>query len=274
MGEVSNYLLQQIPKRAVGYVHSVFKSGINIKINNSLVYVGSPENTLSCIGMTLQRETIKEIVSVVQRNDQVVITKQTIRIYARERVIEIDFSDFSVNDMLIPKIGESLLLLEKDLESVNFNERVGLEQDESFSEVKDILTDLTSPDEKLDKALKYLVGRGLGLTPSGDDILAGYGMGMIAYGYKNRLLEKLKEALFNKTTDVSIAYLLAMKEGYANEDWIWLLNAVEDKDQLSIEKKIKAIGNYGNTSGYDSLLGLYIAILGLKRAIADRSEVK
>ena len=110
-------------------------------------------------------------------------------------------------------------------------------------------------------AVEYLVGRGLGLTPSGDDVLMGFGMALrFLYcgdvsSMAQAFFETVSSVVPGKTTAVSEAYYRAMGEGYANEDYLDLLAVVRAMDEQALPDALARVLELGHTSGADSLLG-------------------
>lgn len=122
-----------------------------------------------------------------------------------------------------------------------------------------------SADEQM-QALRFLIGRGKGLTPSGDDMLIG---AMAAELFRPRLpkafagnMRQLLSGDVKATTVVSEHYLRCALEGRFNEPIKDLLQALGTRSGIeTIEKKVKNITEIGHTSGLDMLSGFAAALL-------------
>ncbi|MBS6955463.1 MAG: DUF2877 domain-containing protein [Enterocloster asparagiformis] len=117
----------------------------------------------------------------------------------------------------------------------------------------------------LKKAVSWLIGRGRGLTPSGDDILLGYGAGLLALdpsGAGQRFLDILESCLHGQTTDISLAYCKGLVAGYVNENMKLLLRGFWNNDRENTGRWLASVRELGHTSGCDTLFGLGLAAAG------------
>lgn len=117
----------------------------------------------------------------------------------------------------------------------------------------------------LKKAVSWLIGRGRGLTPSGDDILLGYGAGLLALdpsGAGQRFLDILESCLHGQTTDISLAYCKGLSAGYVNENMKLLLRGFWNNDRENTGRWLASVRELGHTSGCDTLFGLGLAAAG------------
>jgi hypothetical protein len=92
-----------------------------------------------------------------------------------------------------------------------------------------------------------LAGRGIGLTPTGDDVLMGVLYGLWVWYPKHDWMQAIVETAVSRTTTLSAAFLRAAAAGEAVEPWHHLVNgrAYAIQNILSI----------GHTSGADALTG-------------------
>lgn len=117
----------------------------------------------------------------------------------------------------------------------------------------------------LKKAVSWLIGRGRGLTPSGDDILLGYGAGLLALdpaGAGQRFLDILESCIHGQTTDISLAYCKGLAAGYVNENMKLLLRGFWNNDRENTGRWLASVRELGHTSGCDTLFGLGLAAAG------------
>ena len=258
---VSNYMLRHLPEHATGYVHSVFQTSFNVKIDGFLVHVGSTTNPLSCLGLNIDLKRMQELLPCVRQGDRGIFRSGTLRIYNQQQVSTIDYGSLPTVDLYIGERTEltgSALLTQ--LRGMDLRSRIGISWDSALEQALHSLRDPKADASSLQAAIEFLLGRGLGLTPSGDDILLGYGAGLQAWGDPELFCGTLRAMLDRQTTDVSIAYLNAMLDRYVNADYHALFSAVRAGREAAYPALLETISHHGHTSGCDSLLGLLTAV--------------
>ena len=130
----------------------------------------------------------------------------------------------------------------------------------------EVLEKVSSFDEEQTiETISYLIGRGDGLTPSGDDILLGYTMVRQVFipidSFIDLLFQELKKT---NTTAISQAYYDGLFAGYVNSLFHTLLSLIDSDSNEVIKNLISLITRYGHTSGYDTLYGCYLGLKSLK----------
>jgi hypothetical protein len=104
-----------------------------------------------------------------------------------------------------------------------------------------------------------LAGLGPGLTPSGDDFLAGVMLALhsqpLAEDFKTLLCASLYDAAVGRTTRLSLAFLKAARDGMADERWHRLLATLNSRKNEAIVIAARAVMKYGETSGLDMVSG-------------------
>jgi Protein of unknown function (DUF2877) len=104
-----------------------------------------------------------------------------------------------------------------------------------------------------------LVGRGPGLTPSGDDALAGALLVAHALGTGTALADAVRARLA-ATTAVSAALLDAAADGYAARPVVMLVDAAVADDAEAVRRALPAVLAIGHTSGADTVTGIRAAL--------------
>jgi hypothetical protein len=144
----------------------------------------------------------------------------------------------------------------------------------AYNSLRMMINAIRSQDENaLESAIKSLIGLGIGLTPSGDDILTGL-FGTLAITMKadkNWILNIYKKAISQmagQTTDVSLNYLTATGDGYYPERFSNLVaTIIRSKDAKELDTPLKEMLRWGSTSGSEivlgMLLGFYLAVESL-----------
>jgi uncharacterized protein DUF2877 len=117
-----------------------------------------------------------------------------------------------------------------------------------------------------DDAVLYLLGRGPGLTPSGDDVLVGmiaalWFVGEIDSSGLASLRQLLVDTGTRLTTDISVEYLHYACRGMVAGPLHDLLLALDRSDRTATADAVNQLRRYGHTSGMDCLLG---AVTGLR----------
>ncbi|MBT9257635.1 DUF2877 domain-containing protein [Phycicoccus sp. MAQZ13P-2] len=112
-------------------------------------------------------------------------------------------------------------------------------------------------------AVRALVGRGPGLTPSGDDALAGALLLHRAAGSPSDALAAAVRARLTATTAVSAALLEGAVDGWAAPDVVALVAAVARADAAGVTTHLPAVLAVGHTSGRDLVTGLAATLAAL-----------
>lgn len=121
----------------------------------------------------------------------------------------------------------------------------------------------------LTAAVHHLIGLGPGLTPSGDDVLAGMMFCFNVFDARD-LLAPLERAVFDlaqfNTNSISHAYLQAASRGFVSAALHDVINAL-CLEAPDLEYRVRSLAEIGHSSGFDALLGTLLAVSALhKRA--------
>jgi hypothetical protein len=101
-------------------------------------------------------------------------------------------------------------------------------------------------------AVDLLAGRGEGLTPAGDDVLAGYAGWMATAGTPVRVAD----AAADRTTGLSLAYLRCAERGELPAAAEALIAALGREDVAAAARSARALARWGATSGRALMLGM------------------
>ncbi|MBU0495398.1 MAG: DUF2877 domain-containing protein [Chloroflexi bacterium] len=141
--------------------------------------------------------------------------------------------------------------------SVSLNDRVA---EIAQRAVGNLRAALQSDDRrKLAEAAGALAGLGPGLTPAGDDFLAGVMWGLRFSGERDvdALCAAIVDAAGPRTTPLSAALLRAAGAGLADARWHALLDALDRG--VDISGALEAVLSQGATSGADAWAGFQLA---------------
>ncbi len=109
---------------------------------------------------------------------------------------------------------------------------------------------------RLQAGAARLAGLGGGLTPAGDDFLAGMMVGAwLAHPEPRRFCRPLLKVAAPRTTTLSAALLRAAAGGECSALWHRLLGALADGGSDHLEEAVQGVISCGHTSGADTLAG-------------------
>lgn len=113
---------------------------------------------------------------------------------------------------------------------------------------------------ELQTAGRDLAGLGSGLTPAGDDFLAGTMLwAWLAHPAPDTFCRPLLQAAAPRTTTLAAAVLRAAAQGECSQPWHRLLAALSEGTNAEIAAAVPKILAHGATSGADTLAGfLYL----------------
>jgi hypothetical protein len=264
----SNLLPFYFKNHRVGKVHSKFNQGLNLQFEDVLIYVGCIGTPLSAFGMNLEQKKLKHILNSVKIDDMVVNKGNQFIFYSFDEIIKIYDTDLEEIDLKIPKIKCQIAeitdsALYQYLKNIEFEKSIGIDLDERSSRHLELLLKSDKMDSNLNlRIINFFAGRGKGLTPSGDDILLGFTLGLSLFGSFEVWRETLAATVTKEsTTLISVAYLTALLHGYASEPCIRLVKLLDGTEVAQIEKTVEQVRSIGHTSGMDTLFGF---LLGLK----------
>lgn len=272
----SHFLSLSLPvERRMGKVHSVFSTSFNVTVDNQLINFSRAEMSLSAHGCLLKKEIINHLLDRCKAGDLVRVDKGVFTFYTSREVLKIDISSMDEIDLSIPKLLIPIRSISETssytvLKSLAYKDKLGLDLNEEMNRSFDVLKKVySSSDDEIASVIDYLIGRGKGLTPSGDDILVGFTMIRKAFLGTDKFEDLFKSRLNNHfTTDISHAYFNALFSGFISSHFITLIESMEKYNKEVIELT-EQIGKYGHTSGYDTLFGFY---LGLESLINEGEE--
>lgn len=123
-------------------------------------------------------------------------------------------------------------------------------------------------------ASEVLLGAGGGLTPSGDDFLAGFFLYHLRSSqslarhaeFTSKALEQIIELARRKTTTISVNRLQAALQGWSEELFLVYLDYIFAPDSISLPENLpQALLNFGHSSGVDTLVGIYFAVSSMAK---------
>ncbi len=266
----SNLVPLLLENKRVGRVHSKFKNGINIQFEKTLVFISYVGSQLTAFGLNIEKNKVKKIINNVRIDDIVIFKENKLTFYNIYEIITINLKEVLSVNLKIPKINcekknIKSVILYNFLEICELEKFIGMDLDNKAYKYIHLLKNSDKNNSDLNKEIiSYFIGRGKGLTPSGDDILIGFTLTLLAFDendYKDNWIKDIENLIdSNLTTDISVAYFKSLCNGYSSQQFIELINAIDFKDEENIYKIIKNISNFGHTSGRDTLYGFYLGL--------------
>lgn len=252
--------LRVLEQSANAKIHSTFANGFHLILGEQLVYVSAhPPTYLGAFDLRIERRAFSEILSSVKTGQIVKIRDETLTFYTRPHILTLELDVQSVPDLrlkpFIPlDFSPTASFILKELQVEQVFEGSGFFDHQTL---KQVLAQIKEDKKLTDKAVLELIGAGAGLTPAGDDFLQGYLLMDLLTGKEGQVAE-LIEAGLNKrsTTDVTLNYYRALKDGWVNEFWLVFFDACRAYDKPQISQTIQLIKHYGHSSGRDLLLGV------------------
>ena len=255
----SDYLSPIQQFGGMGKIHSVFDRSFNIQVNEQLININNYRSYLAGFGMYLPEEQFRAIMPYVEPGNLVKIRSHSLTFYSTKGTIvlpltDVAFVSLQVKDLTFTAAERNSL--KEILTQQNLVEKNGLPLEKRALEIFEALR---HPEPDWQQVTAYLIGRGKGLTPSGDDLLVAYQAMLYAF---DQPAEKLATALAVplSTTDVSKAYISASIKGYVNSLIYRLLTDLKSQDQQLIEKDVKDVMKIGHSSGIDLCFGMLLAL--------------
>ncbi|AQP54147.1 hypothetical protein CBF34_06315 [Vagococcus penaei] len=230
--------------------HSLFDKSFNLAIDGQLIHIGYVAEQLSPFSIQL-RELDFKLAKLAFNQGK--ITYNQGKLILDSVTIDVTYAK-TKQTSLKQLINQSLSQHEISPVFHSFLEGTGID----FSSI--IQKQL--PDTEF---IHYLIGRGTGLTPSGDDFI----IGLLAVDtIETYLLQDshvvLKKMLVDKqTTDISLAYLEAATQGYFTSTICQVLCHLSDKERLTYY--LNELSELGHTSGRDTIAGIFYGLCQLKQ---------
>ena len=272
-GVMSSLLPQIFSRSRNGTVHSLFEQSFNIKFEEDLVNVNREGNQLSSFGVNIPESNIKAILSTISVGDLVKVSETKMVIYSRAGMIfELETDKFSIFDTTLRSVDATpnrLSFIYHVLQQSSIESKIGLHFTQQDRENLGTLLKEKPGSQSFLLALQHFVGRGMGLTPSGDDILMGFIFMQKLLSYESGMTSSFVDFISQKTTAISVAYLKNLFNGYISEYFVAFEKAVVEEDYISLQTTVETIKTIGHTSGFDTLLGMSLGISKIEGKTKD-----
>jgi len=273
-GVKSNFLPHILNKPLFGKVHSVFQSSFNIQFDNHLIHFGCLGMPLSAFGINIRRLHLKQLLQDIKIGDLVEYKEGFILFHSFGSIVHVNLNEFFEMDLRIKRVKITQERFQKNdifktIEGINFDTESGVIQSDTERKYIQSLVEKGYDDQSLVvDFIEHFLGRGIGLTPSGDDFLSGILMVESTFldstVFKETIKNRLKDGV---TTPVSINYLNCLVRGYVSENFNHLLkNIFKEIESVKAQRILKNIFEYGHTSGIDTLFGIKVGLYCINKS--------
>ena len=255
---------------SVGVIDRCFTHVINIRMHEKIIAIGTKSMELGPNTICLENRSGFEDLQLMPGErvvaDGQVLSFPGVRIFLRQgRVLRLD----TVQKKTMNTAG--LQILKAHIHSMHSRNSYLYEAlfykehadifGKFFSEKLEMLHTLYEKDGTWEQVLGLLgemTGVGIGMTPSGDDFVAGFLLTLSPYlKAEDSCLQEVVRKAEKNTTGISCDMICNAIEGRARQCEIQFLN---DRDNLpEAVRFLKKIVSYGSSSGMDCLIGIYEA---------------
>lgn len=253
---VSYDLLNALEERTY-QVHSVYPSGFNLGLGDFLSFIGNKNGERLPFGVLLPREGLDRLgAAEIARGAPFrwdaktgCLYNRNMRIMLREaEVYRSGLSWYQVNKKGIEK---ALRLLEPMAQGSSNSE------DPCAAVFYDAA--IKDGEDGIRLFLRHYLGRGQGLTPSGDDMILGILLSDMAFGggesaFRTELIGQLKQGI---TTDTSLSNFEAALKGLYSSSLLKLVQSIAEDDEKMMEEAAESVLGFGHSSGKDMLYGIF-----------------
>lgn len=248
----------------MGHVHSVFASSCNLRLGDELVHLGSDDRYLSAFGLSLPAAIVRPLCQGIAPGDVVRCAAGSLAIYGSQAgFVRLDLAPMTDVDLRIPPVPIAAWLRPEAARLREMDDvAIGLERDARLAAWASALVNASLGSPDWEAAVNALIGRGLGLTPAGDDLLFGYLAALAAAGEAS-LSPRLTLRFAGRTTEISVAYASWLGRGVVSRHIQTLLRAVAVG--TGIDRAITLLEQHGATSGRDTRFGISLALHRLER---------
>ena len=252
--------------------HSAFDHTMNFIRDDTLVSLHDKDRTLSPLGIrlnvdTARFETLRKTIDTVKISASGILINgqeilyQDVFLIDHDLIKQINTKGSITNPMRHKLYREMEGAIARHADQQDILSRRTL--DDRIESLRRAFEKEPLDDRTLHEKIKALIGLGPGLTPSGDDILAGLLAGLIMQGRKQTFEQTaplVREGVLhpNQTSIVSRQFLLYATQGIFIGEILMLHHRL--LLSRAIDQIIDKIASMGHSSGIDYLKGLMLAI--------------
>ncbi|MTD38661.1 DUF2877 domain-containing protein [Erwinia sp. CPCC 100877] len=264
---ISSYLSRLDRFGKSGKIHSTFANSFNIEVNDRLINFNTAAEFLSSFGVQISQENFQKMQPYCQQGNPVTIMNSRLVLSSSRGMEEIELGPIRIKNLKFSRVPLKPEVLEKVIRCLNdlqLETKIGIE----LNEVSQVYFQQLRANQVKDwsEVATYLIGRGKGLTPSGDDILLGYLFMLKTYQHPQApLLEANLQKNITATTSISENYFYALLEGFVSSVIFDLWELLKNGGSAAeIQKATVHLSKVGHTSGKDMCFGILLGALAVK----------
>lgn len=249
-----------------GEIHSIFTQAVNIKIEGKLISLLSDRLIETPSSILLVDSDLRKLIACLQIKDKVICQDGIVQFRTLNNIFVNIFSSPIIEQPFL-KRNIDIDLLKYCLVQIQYGfiQHIIQYQYQSLSDYWKYI--LENDDLKFDiKVLIKCIGKGIGLTPAGDDFIIGvsavyYFLSDISLLAKNNfnLLQHNIIQYLSATNEISANYLLQASQGYFNQPLSCLVNALLEGNNVVANKALMQVLHIGASSGTDCVAGVLYA---------------
>ncbi|WP_429087323.1 DUF2877 domain-containing protein [Brassicibacter mesophilus] len=266
-------------------IHSVFNNSFNFKLGKAIVNVSHNKNILPPYGIVLDNrdfEILKKQInseslqfnvsdkSIIVNHIELLFGNETKKYDSTMRKAKNKIYSSKIRKLTQKVLGygkQNGFSIENDImfdiiqniDNNSYNYLYDKNASEFFLKLELLANFILYGENQ--ETLEYFLGRGMGLTPSGDDFLVGILSVFSSYGVFQQSIWEIRDLILkNKgiyTNDISEQFLILSTEGKFSMSVISLLNTLSDEE--FDDEIVDNVLNYGQSSGVDIILGIVFA---------------
>ncbi|MEN1967424.1 DUF2877 domain-containing protein [Lentibacillus sp. N15] len=287
---VSTNVFPIVQETPIGSIHSVFANSFNLIFGERLVHIGSMENGLAPFGIGIQPNDASSFIRFVRR-DQHVMWNQSSNSLLFDGGISLALDHAQHMNLSLQKASYDQAILIQNMNGVlNRLSRdhwqtgiVDANQQQTLLHYLQSSFDVSSSHRALAEMAKlaslvqddktitpqavfdYWIGRGIGLTPSGDDLITGMcAMLSVLNGRVEPLHGQLQSYVLEnglkRTTPIGCEYLVYAARQQFHTHLINMCHSLLQPEKVNVQTALDEMKKIGHTSGADTLIGILLAI--------------
>ncbi|WP_053365869.1 DUF2877 domain-containing protein [Bacillus sp. FJAT-27245] len=291
----SDEIFRIVERNPRGCVHSIFNNSFNLVFGEHLVHVGAVENGLSPFGIGLNQHDVRQLTLQLRSNQDVAWDLSSNTLFFSDRT-SLSFETAEMTNHTLhgcvserQHVKENFLFIAERLLQEEWRTGLAETTEDKVAIVKymvepapyqkelltlhqlDSLKKLANGNKAVEaeNVFNYWIGRGLGLTPSGDDVITGICAVFSAMEGTNKAFQQqLKRYLLEngrkRTTQIALEYLLYATENKFHSHLIQLCTVLDKPRSPEFSIALEEMRKIGHTSGADTIIGI---LLGIKASI-------
>ena len=289
---VSATVYQILDKNTKGTVHSVFNNSFNLIFGERIIHIGSVENGIAPFGIGMNHSKAKQLTMQIKREQSAVwdaVNQQVL--IGNKHYLKLNKGVQTNHSLPSQRFNPSIVKNNIDYITSNISHekwQTGLAQSANekdliihsilsqnasrssnpmitkFNDLKTIALERNT--KQAQTIFDYWIGRGLGLTPSGDDLITGMCASLsVLHGTSNHLHQQMGDYIMryglHRTTQIGYEYLYYAAKHEYHSHLIQFCKTLLKRRDASLPVALEEMRAIGHTSGTDTIIGV---LLGMK----------